>query len=248
MFNPDADRRLYCAKGIKKHFGLLQNFVRDSHSIAETILSRLSDALGLEASARLEAFHKSSEPSTSVASLQYYPATDLPQDTSMGHFAHTDAGSLTVLFNDNDGLQAFSSERNAWEDVPPRRGCAIINVGDTLRFISHLRLASSLHRVIPWQPCSQTATAPLPGKSRSATIFFLRPNNNAMFEAEDGVTWTAAEWVKRKFQNYRASHAEQTLNAISTGKKGFTGVLDMTEEAGSMAADRQERTPEGIML
>ena len=165
----------------------------------------------------------------------------------MGHFAHTDAGSLTILFNDDEGLQAFSSERNALKNVPPRQGCAIINVGDTLRFISRLGLASSLHRVIPWQPRPLTAAAPLPRESRSATIFFLRPNNNAMFEAEDGVTWTAAEWVKRKFQNYRASHAEQGLNAISTGKKGFTGVLDVSEEAGIVATDRQER-PRGSAM
>lgn len=136
LFNPEADLGLRCAKGAEQHWRLLKDFIRTLHSMAMMILSKLSDALCLEGLARFEAFHKMNEASTSIASLQRYLATDLRQDTSMGHFAQTDASSLTIRFNSDGGLQAFSSTRKAWETIRSRQDCAIVNVGDSLRFLS----------------------------------------------------------------------------------------------------------------
>jgi isopenicillin N synthase-like dioxygenase len=49
--------------------------------------------------------------------------------------AHTDYGSITVLFQHHiSGLQV--SRAGAWIDVPPREGCLVINVGDALEFWS----------------------------------------------------------------------------------------------------------------
>lgn len=56
-----------------------------------------------------------------------------------------------------------------------------------------------------------------------ATIFLLRSSNDTKFVDTEGVEWTAGEWLKRKFQNYRIPHDEQKKNAISTGRKGFAG-------------------------
>ena len=138
---------------------------------------------------RFETHHILSVPSTSVAALQYYPSTDLPEDTSIGHFAHNDTGSLTVLFNSDCGLQAYSSKDETWQYVAPRENCAIINVGDALKFMSGFALKSSLHRVVPWQ------RHPVSGP-RYAAIFFLRPNNDAKFIDGEGAEWTAGEWLK----------------------------------------------------
>ncbi len=167
-------------------------------------------------------------PSTSIAALQYYPLAGLPEDTSIGHFAHTDVGSLTVLFNSDWGLQAYSSEDETWRYVAPREKCAIVNVGDALRFMSGFKLKSSLHRVVPWH--RRDSSGP-----RYAAIFFLRPNNDAKLIDGEGDEWTAGEWLERKFQNYRIPHSEQKMNAISTGRKGFTGLLEATHESDSVA-------------
>jgi isopenicillin N synthase-like dioxygenase len=108
------------------------HFIEESHAISKVMLESLSDSLGLSGDERFEAFHHSNAPSTSTAVLQYYPLTDLPQNTSVGHFTHTDTGSLTTLFNSDWGLQVYSSQRDSWEYIAPREDHAIINVGDAL--------------------------------------------------------------------------------------------------------------------
>ena len=214
LFNPTADARLRCPDGVKDHWPLLRTFIRESHRLTSTILASLSTSLNLPTSHRFETHHQSSAPSTSIAALQHYPCTEaLPPDTSAGHFAHTDAGSLTVLFNSDWGLQAYSAASSTWQSVAPRPNSAIINVGDALRFLSGFRLKSSLHRVVPWHRHREGP--------RYATIFFLRPNNEARLVDGDGVESSAGEWLERKFRNYRMPHEEQGLNAVSTGKMCF---------------------------
>jgi isopenicillin N synthase-like dioxygenase len=157
----------------------------------------------------------------STAVLQYYPyEADLPQNTSAGHFSHTDTGSITILFNSEWGLQVCSPDGDRWEYVPPAKDDrTIVNVGDALKFMSNFKLKSCLHRVVP---CYEKWG----GGARYATIFFLRPSNDAEFVDTEGQHWKAGDWLNRKFLNYRAPHSEQRLNAMATGRKGFIGVWE----------------------
>jgi len=78
---------------------------------------------------------------------------------------HTDTGSLTVLFQHEggDGLQirplvpssppssdapkmVYSKD---WIDVPPRKGCAVVNFADTLQWWTNGLIKSTFHRVAP---------------------------------------------------------------------------------------------------
>jgi isopenicillin N synthase-like dioxygenase len=205
-------------------------FIAESHSIGITILENLSNALGLKGDERYEHQHGADSPSTSTAVLQHYPSeVDLPRNTSAGHFTHTDTGSITILFNTNWGLQVCSPDGDRWEYVPPSKNdLAIVNIGDALKFLSGLTLKSCLHRVVPcfgkWE-----------AGPRYATIFFLRPNNNAEFTDTEGKRWKAEDWLNRKFLNYRSPHSDQERNAIATGRKGFVGLWEKPETA-SLAA------------
>jgi isopenicillin N synthase-like dioxygenase len=196
-------------------------FIGESHSVGITILENLSNALELEGAERYEYQHRAELPSTSTAVLQHYTyEVDLPQDTSAGHFAHTDTGSITILFNTEWGLQVCSPDGDRWEYVPPSRNdLAIVNIGDALKFISSFKLKSCLHRVVP---CHGKWEA----RSRYATIFFLRPNNEVEFTDTEGNMWNAGDWLNRKFLNYRSSHGDQEKNAIATGRKGFVGLWE----------------------
>ncbi|KAI0418526.1 2OG-Fe(II) oxygenase family oxidoreductase [Xylaria grammica] len=221
VYQPDAPSKLAFPVGMKSHETEFKGFIKESGAMARLILENLSDYLHLEGAQRFEAFHDASEPSTSSAVVQHYPTTNLPPNTSIGHFTHTDTGSITVLFNTEWGLQVHSPVTSEWEYVPPRDGCAIINVGDTLKFLSGLRLRSSLHRVVPFVD-GWSSESP----SRYACIFFLRAADTAKFTDADGVEWTAAQWLRRKFGSYRQPHEEQKKTTISTGKKGFAGLWD----------------------
>jgi hypothetical protein len=128
--------------------------------------------------------------------------------------------SVAILFNTKWGLQVCSPDGDRWEYVPPSRNdLAIVNIGDALKFISGLKLKSCLHRVVPcygkWE-----------AGPRYATIFFLRPNNDAEFTDTEGQRWKAGDWLNRKFLNYRAPHSDQERNAITTGRKGFVGLWE----------------------
>ncbi|CAG8973702.1 hypothetical protein HYALB_00006973 [Hymenoscyphus albidus] len=224
IHNPTLNPNLYFPTGMKKHEQQFASFIKSSHSVPNLIAKNLFDYLQLEGNNRFENFHKPNEQSTSSAVLQHYPLTDLPPQTSAGHFTHTDTGSITVLFNTEWRLQVFSPETEDWEYVPQRKDCAIINVGDTLKFISNFKLKSSLHRVIPWH-------GPNVSNSRYATIFFLRASNDVKFRDSEGVEWTGSGWLERKFENYRIPHEEQKKTAISTGKKGFVGLWDQQKQA-----------------
>lgn len=214
-----AQADLYFPKGMEEHKKQVASFIEQSREMAYLILENLSDHLNLESNERFERYHKPNELSTSSAVLQHYPLTNLPPSTSAGHFTHTDTGSITILFNTEWGLQVFSPLTSLWEWVPPRPRTAIINVGDSLKFLSKFQLKSSLHRVVPWNDRWVSG-------SRYATIFFLRASNETRFNDTEGVEWSADEWLKRKFQNYRIPHEEQEKNAISTGRKGFAGLWD----------------------
>ena len=189
--------------------------------MATLILENLSDAVGLKGDARFENMHQTHSPSTTTAVLQCYPyEADLPHNTSAGHFTHTDTGSITILFNTEWGLQVCSPDGDRWEYVPPAIGDrAIVNVGDALKFISNFKLKSCLHRVVP-------CYGKWGGGPRYATIFFLRPSNDAEFVDTEGHHWKAGDWLNRKFLNYRAPHSEQRMTAMATGRKNFVGLWE----------------------
>jgi len=194
--------------------------------ICTNLLQNLSDALGLNGSERLEMFHEKGSSSTSTAVLQHYPLKDLPSNTSAGHFAHTDAGSISVLYCSDWGLQVYSSQLQCWEYVAPRENHAIVNVGDALRFISSCKLKSSLHRVVPRHKFWRF-------NPRYSIIFFLRPNNDAKFTDSQGNHWTGRTWLNRKFGNYRKPHSEQKLSSLATGKVGFVGLVQPVSDVSS---------------
>lgn len=219
FLNPTAYPVLRFPEGVKEHEDLFKTFIQKSHGMACLILEGLSDSLKLNEEERFEIHHRPNELSTSAAVLQHYPRTDLPPGTSAGHFTHTDTGSITILFNTEWGLQVFSPQSSEWEYVPPRENCAIINVGDSLKFLSKFKLKSSLHRVVP-------AHDHWVSPSRYATIFFLRSSNDTRFTDTEGVEWAAGEWLARKFHNYRIPHEDQKKNAISTGQKDFVGLWE----------------------
>lgn len=194
-------------------------FIEQSHAVATLILSQLSNSLGLTGASRLENLHQADRPSTSTAVMQHYPFEgDLPADTSTGHFTHTDTGSVTILFNTEWGLQVCSPDSEEWQYIPPAQGTrAIVNMGDTVKFLTGCRLKSSLHRVVP---CHDRWVR----GSRYSIIFFLRANNDVEFEDLEGRRWNAADWLNRKFLNYRSPHDVQKQNSMATGRLGFVGL------------------------
>lgn len=140
--------------------------------------------------------HRPSLASTTCLTAQRYPLLS-EESTNAGLASHTDVGSLTILFCGERGLQVLSPDTKEWQYVEPKKGCAVINVGDSLRFLSNKSFRSALHRVVPY-----------PGttiKNRSSCAYFIRPNLDAEFIDEDGSSWKSIDWHVRKYKAYRSA-------------------------------------------
>ncbi|KAJ5875003.1 uncharacterized protein N7473_011189 [Penicillium subrubescens] len=192
----------------EKDIATLYNFIADSNFITKTILSCLSTALGREGMARFETTHSNEKPSKSALAMMRYLPGDLKSSKKIGHLKHTDIGSLTLLFSEQWGLQILPPRSDTWEFVEPKKGYAVVNVGDSLHFASDQEeLFSCIHRVVPVDNKSD----------RYSVAFFLRPADDAEFVDHLGRRITAGKWHEEKFNVFEAEDAEQKMNAILVG-------------------------------
>lgn len=106
--------------------------------------------------------------------VNHYPASHgpgLPGQFRRG--AHSDWGSLTILYTDGEpGLQICTPE-GEWEDVPYLPGSFVINLGDLMAAWTNDRWVSTFHRVVaPTEPTGD----------RISIAFFHQPAYDARIE------------------------------------------------------------------
>ncbi|KAF2675772.1 2OG-Fe-II oxygenase family oxidoreductase [Lentithecium fluviatile CBS 122367] len=192
---------------VKQHPRLFDDFISKAHLVTMTIMHSLSNALHADPANRLEQHHRDDADSNTTLVLLRYPK-DI-SSSCVGHNQHTDIGSLTLLFSKQWGLQILSPETQKWEWVAPRPGQAIINVGDSLRFLSGKKLASCVHRVVP--------TSETPTEHRYSIAYFLRPENGIQYEDPEGHAISAKQWHDNKYKTFADSHEKQATNSILLG-------------------------------
>ena len=126
-----------------------------------------------------------------------------------GHNKHTDLGSLIFLLNEQWGLPVQSPDAESWDAVRPSSTHAIINVGDSLRFLSKLQLRSVVHRVVQ---ADEMKT-----QNRYSVAYFLRAENDVQYAASTGETVSAKAWHDAKFDVLRQTHADQEQHPMLLG-------------------------------
>ena len=191
---------------VEENLKLFDDFVSTAHFILKTLLDCLSDALGLKGLERLDNYHRDDVLSKSTLYFLHYP-TGIQKADEVGQNMHTDIGSLTLLFAPQWGLQVLSPVSNEWQYVEPKPGHAIINVADTLRFLSGRRFRSALHRVMPIEGVGD----------RYSVSYFLRANNSTEFQDSDGADTSAKSWYFRKYETYEKPHEMQHKESVLTG-------------------------------
>ncbi|KAJ8118887.1 hypothetical protein OPT61_g232 [Boeremia exigua] len=190
---------------VKSNPRVFDDFSAASHYVLKHLLDCISSGLELKDEQSLHHLHRDDEPSKSTLYFLHYPAATIAQ-AGVGQNMHTDVGSLTLLFAPQWGLQALSPDSGDWEWVEPKPGHAIINVGDTLRFLSGRRLRSALHRAVQ-----------IEGVDRFSISYFLRASDRTEFRDSDNVKTDAREWYLRKYETYNQSHEVQRMQSVLTG-------------------------------
>jgi isopenicillin N synthase-like dioxygenase len=148
--------------------------------VALTLLRALCASLGLAPNTldihfglhssfvRLNRYPACPEPAAADAAL-------FPEAGHLGVHHHTDAGALTVLYQDQvPGLQAFYEER--WHTIEPVADALTVNLGDMLQVWSNDRYTSPLHRVIVHRD-----------RARCSAPFFLNPSYASVCEPLPGL-------------------------------------------------------------
>ncbi|KAB8276948.1 hypothetical protein BDV30DRAFT_223925 [Aspergillus minisclerotigenes] len=201
---------------VKDNMDLFDSFISGSHAVVQMILESLSTGMGLKGDRRLEKQHRADVPARTTMVMFRYPR-QVHEHGGIGHNMHTDIGSLTLLFCDDYGLQILHPETNQWGFVVPKPDHAVINVGDSLRFLSDHQLASCVHRVLPiteWQE-----------HHRYSIAYFLRAEDNATYVDSKGRQLSARRWHDEKYDVFREPHEKQERDVILTGGMEQNGVL-----------------------
>lgn len=143
-----------------------------------------------------------------VLANYYYPQAEAPVEGQLRRGQHTDWGSLTVLYQQDDkgGLQVLHDD---WLDVPAVPGSFVVNIGDLMAFWTGGRWKSTIHRVLN----------PAPGdtSSRISIPFFYMPNHDARIEPMHPITTaehtfdsvTIGQWLNEKMKIKLAEPAEE---------------------------------------
>ncbi|KAL9622567.1 MAG: hypothetical protein Q9160_003064 [Pyrenula sp. 1 TL-2023] len=190
---------------------LLKSFIMTSHSLVTFMLSLLNTHLQLPKGS-LQNLHRLNSPSGDQ--VRFIKAPPQPHDdrrTALG--AHTDFGSITILFNRLGGLQVLPPGKGAeWCYVKPLPGHAIVNLGDAMVKFTNGLLRSNIHRVM----------AP-PGQQgdhvRYSLVYFSRPENdvpmkrlngsNGAIPGSDGQeeeeTVSSKDWILRRALGHRVA-------------------------------------------
>ncbi|KAI4295969.1 hypothetical protein L6164_035962 [Bauhinia variegata] len=146
---------------------VMKEFALQLEKLAEQLLDLLCENLGLEKGYLKKVFYGSKGPNFGTK-VSNYPPCPKPE-LIKGLRAHTDAGGIILLFQDDkvSGLQLLKDDQ--WVDVPPMRHSIVVNLGDQLEVITNGKYKSVMHRVIAQED-----------GTRMSIASFYNPGNNAI--------------------------------------------------------------------
>ncbi|KAI9720755.1 MAG: hypothetical protein M1828_005546 [Chrysothrix sp. TS-e1954] len=209
-----SDRPVEYPTVIGEQAVLFEEFDRTAHEVGMCVLDVLADSLGVSRE-ELRGRHRITEQSGDHSRLTWGPGDSEAEgkastvddaSTRITTYAHTDFGSVTLLFNWLGGLQIESHEPNPktgqkeWQWVRPLDGHAICNLGDSMVQFSGGQLRSGKHRVVA-APGEQAKL------DRYSLVYFVRPEDDVVLEDltvspnerdQGGKKYKAKEWIEMR--------------------------------------------------
>ncbi|GME51075.1 hypothetical protein GTA08_BOTSDO04024 [Neofusicoccum parvum] len=191
----------------------MEGFFKDCDAMIHTLLRALAVALSLPAETSLSTAHASSAFQLRLLHYPPVPVRALASSAASRISAHSDFGSLTLLFQDGvGGLEVEDPRRpGTFRPAPPVDGTLLVNVGDLLERWSNGRWKSTVHRVgaPPVERLRERGAVEKPGegeevcRARYSIPFFSAPDDETLIEALPGC------WSEENPKKYEAVTAEQ---------------------------------------
>jgi isopenicillin N synthase-like dioxygenase len=163
-------------------------------NLADQLIRLMALALGLEE----DWFESKIREHVSNLTVNHYPALSASVEPGqLRRGAHSDWGSLTILYHDGaPGLQV-RLPADDWIDVPAVPGSLVVNLGDLMAAWTNDRWVSTLHRVVIPQDHHE---------DRFSIAFFHQPAYDALIECLPTCTApgnpprhrpvTSGEWIQ----------------------------------------------------
>ncbi|KAJ3344115.1 hypothetical protein HDU93_003278 [Gonapodya sp. JEL0774] len=139
--------------------------------------------------------------------------------------AHSDFGTMTVLFTEPDGplgLQVLSPLTNRWEWVPSKPGAILINISDITEFQTRGYFLSTLHRVAPAPGIDR-------GRRRYSIAYFTQPDQSTLIKpittSKRLDKFQALEEIRLKNSGAKAARGDETTfveDMVANWKKAGT--------------------------
>ncbi|KXL48149.1 hypothetical protein M433DRAFT_57562 [Acidomyces richmondensis BFW] len=189
MIVPDDQMKRKWPQVVLDSKPLFAKYSRAAHATGLMIMDILADKLGVDRE-EIRSRHKIEELSGDHIRFTRGPPRKTAEMPEIQTPSHTDFGTITILMNWLGGLQVWSeSSRKAgplepdvpgeWLWVRPKKGCAIVNLGDAAVKFTNGVLCSGRHRVIP-SPGEQ-------GKwPRYSIVYFVRPTDHCKLKTLKG--------------------------------------------------------------
>lgn len=139
---------------------------REAQPLSQRLLGALAEGLGLPANWFVSAHSGENQ----TLRLLHYPYCETPvAEGQLGAGAHTDYGSITLLWQDEAGGLEVMARDGRWMAVEPHPEAVVVNIGDLMQRWTNDVLRSTLHRVQPRTDASD----------RYSIAFFCDPDDNA---------------------------------------------------------------------
>lgn len=131
----------------REHIQTVERFKHACHGIVIKLLQCFALAMDLSDRNYFAKAHAEDAGNGNQFRLICYPARGtMPLDTTTRMSAHSDSGSVTLLFQTSPGLEV-ESPTGQWVPAPHLPGHILVNLGDALAFWSGGRLKATRHRV-----------------------------------------------------------------------------------------------------
>lgn len=153
------------------HREALASFIEKCKSVCDAVLAGFAEAIHLPPGYFTDSHHGQHDR----LRLIHYPPTPVSAqaaNASIRAGSHSDYGSCTLLFQKDVGGLQVEMEGGKWVDIPPQKGCIVVNVGDAMEFWSAGLFRSTQHRVV--LPRSESESG-----SRFSVAYFCQPDEDA---------------------------------------------------------------------
>uniref|UniRef100_A0A0E0MDB2 1-aminocyclopropane-1-carboxylate oxidase n=1 Tax=Oryza punctata TaxID=4537 RepID=A0A0E0MDB2_ORYPU len=199
----------------------MMEYRRELKKLAEKLLGVMEELLGLEEGQIRKIFSNDGdfEPFYGTK-VSHYPPCPRPELVD-GLRAHTDAGGLILLFQDDrfGGLQMLPNRNRGgdgrWIDVQPVENAIVVNTGDQIEVrvnqkllvLSNGRFKSAWHRILATRDGNRRSIASFYNPARMANIAPAIP------AASGDATAAAVDYPSFRFGDYMEVYVKQKFQA-----------------------------------